>query len=110
MQFNFLEMLQHMGVPAMIVAIVLLTMGLASTTVFVERIITLRRSRAASRQFAAAVGSAMEAGEFDKVIGEAESSKRSHLARVLRSGLGMYQHATKTADISGLTPVDRTQR
>ncbi|MBI3783280.1 MAG: MotA/TolQ/ExbB proton channel family protein [Deltaproteobacteria bacterium] len=110
MQFNFVEMLQHMGVPAMVVAIVLLTMGMASLTVFVERVITLRRSRAASRKFAAAVGAPMEGGEFDKVIHEADAIRRSHLARVLRAGLGMYQHASKTADISGLTPIDRTQR
>ena len=33
-----------------------------------------------------------------------------HLARVVRSGLTTYWHATKTADISGLTPAERTRR
>ena len=56
MSFSFGEIWAHMGVPAMIIAGVLLTMGLASLTVFVERMFALRRSRQASRRFAAAVG------------------------------------------------------
>jgi len=110
MQFSVSEMWQHMGVPAMIVAGVLLTMGLASLTVFLERMLTLRRSRAASRRFASTVGSSMEAGDFDAVLVNAEKNSRSHLARVLCAGLAMFRHAKETQDISGLTPVDRTQR
>ncbi len=110
MQFNLTEMWQHMGTPAIIVAIVLLTMGLASLTVFIERLINLRRSRAASRTLAKAIGADIEAGKFDAVIAAADKLQRSHLARVIRSGLSTFRHAQQTADISGLTPVDRTQR
>ena len=110
MQFSFAEMWQHMGIPAIVVAGVLLTMGMASLTVFVERVITLRRSRAASRAFAVSIGSSMEAGHFDSILSEAENRTRSHLARVIRAGLATFQHAQHTADISGLKPVDRTQR
>ena len=49
MTFSLFEILSHMGVPAMIVGIILLAMGLASLTVFVERLLTLRR-RARSRR------------------------------------------------------------
>lgn len=110
MQFSITEMWQHMGTPAIIVAIVLLTMGMASLTVFIERVITLRRSRAASRKLAKAIGADIEAGKFDSVIAAAEKHQRSHLARVIHSGLTTFRHAEQTADISGLTPVDRTQR
>jgi biopolymer transport protein ExbB len=110
MQFSVTVMWQHMGTPAIIVAIVLLTMGMASLTVFIERVITLRRSRAGSRALAKAIGAEMDAGKFDFVIAEAERQQRSHLARVIRSGLTTFRHAEQTADISGLTPVDRTQR
>jgi len=103
MQFSFGEMWQHMGTPAVVVAIVLLAMGLASMTVFVERVITLRRSRAASRQLASEIGAGMEAGKFDEIIATAEQRKGSYLARVLRAGLTTYRHAQSTADISGLT-------
>jgi biopolymer transport protein ExbB/TolQ len=110
MSFNLFEILQHMGVPAMIVAAVLIVMGLASLTVFIERIIALRRSRAASRSFAAAVAEPMEAGNIDAVLQVSEGHNVGHLARVVRSALTTYWHATKTADISGLTPAERTRR
>jgi biopolymer transport protein ExbB len=110
MQFSLAEMWQHMGTPAIVVAAVLLTMGMASLTVFIERLITLRRSRTASRALAKAIGADIESGKFDSVIAATEKLQRSHLARVIRSGLATFRHAQQTADISGLTPVDRTQR
>lgn len=110
MQVNFLEVWQHMGLPALIVAGVLFVMGLASLTVFVERLFTLWRSRLASRRFSAEVAADMNAGNFDAVIGAADRFKRGHLARIVRSGLSTYRHAEQTADISGLTPFDQTQR
>jgi biopolymer transport protein ExbB len=110
MSFSFTEIWQHMGVPAMIVAGLLVVMGLASLTVFIERIITLRRSRAQSRTFAGAVAEAMQAGDVKTILAEADKHKQSHLARVVRSGLTTYWHACNTADISGLTPAERTRR
>jgi len=110
MSFGLSEIWQHMGWPALIVAAVLITMGLASLTVFIERITTLRRSRNASRAFAAHVADAMERGDVDSVIGDAEQFRAGHLARIVRSGLTTYWHALKTPDISGLTPTERTRR
>ncbi|HUI28078.1 MAG TPA: MotA/TolQ/ExbB proton channel family protein [Candidatus Kryptonia bacterium] len=110
MQFSFTEIFQHMGVPAMVVATVLVIMGLASLTVFIERIMTLRRSRAVSRAFAAAAGAHMDAGDFDAALAEAEKHERGHLPRVVRSALTTYRHAEETADVTGLTPVERTVR
>ena len=110
MGFSFSEMWAHMGWPAVVVAVVLLLMGLASLTVFVERIVTLIRSRAASEMFSARVAEHMAAGDFDAVVAETENFKLSHLARVVRGGLTTYGHAVETADASGLTPVDQTQR
>ena len=110
MNFNFSEMWQNMGLPAIVVASVLLAMGMASLTVFVERLLTLRRSRAASREFAAKVGDQVDAGNFDAVITEAESYSSGHLARVVRAALTAYRHAEQTTDVAGLSPLERTQR
>jgi biopolymer transport protein ExbB len=110
MQFSFLDIWSHMGIPAMVVAITLCIMGLASLTVFIERIISLRRSRNASKAFASQCGADIDAGKFDSVIGRAEEYQAGHLARVVRAGLSTFRHAEKTIDISGLTPVERTQR
>ena len=57
MGFSLSEMWGHMGLPARVVVGILVVMGLASLTVFIERILTLRRSRQASRRFAAESGS-----------------------------------------------------
>ncbi len=110
MSFSLFEIFQHMGVAAMVVAGVLVVMGLASLTVFIERIIALRRSRIASRNFAAAVAEPMQAGDIDAILTASEGHSTGHLARVVRSALTTYWHATKTADISGLTPAERTRR
>jgi len=110
MSFGFMDIWQHMGVPAMIVAAVLVVMGLASLTVFIERILTLRRSRSSSRAFASAVAEKMREGNVDAIVAEAERYERGHLARIVRTGVTTYWHAHNTADISGLTPAERTRR
>ena len=52
MTFGLMEMWNSMGLPAKVVGALLVTMGLASLTVFIERLIALRRSRSAGRRFA----------------------------------------------------------
>lgn len=109
MQFNIAEAWQHMGIPAIVVAAVLLVMGLASLTVFVERLVTLRRSGAASRRFAGTMGAHLETGDFDAILTEAEKYKRSHLARVVSACLSTCRHTLHTPGASGMTPFDRAQ-
>jgi biopolymer transport protein ExbB len=112
MSFSYLEIWQHMGGPAIAIASVLLVMGLASLTVFLERMVTLRRSRRASRAFAAHAADKLRGGEIDAVLGETQSKEfvHGHLARIVRSGLTTYVHARQTTDISGLPPAERTRR
>ena len=110
MQFSFSDIWQHMGGPAIAVATILALMGMASLTVFVERLFSLRRSRKASRVFSSKVAEAVSSGRFDAAIAEAEKHKHSHLARIFRAALVTYRHADRTADASALTPFDHTQR
>lgn len=110
MQFNWMEMWQHMGAPAIAVALVLLLMGLASLTVLVERLLTFRRSRAGSRAFAARIGGALESGHFEAVLEVAPEFEQSHLARVIRTGIQTFFHAERTAAVAGLSPLEQTQR
>lgn len=110
MQFNVVEMWQHMGIPAVVVAVVLLAMGLASLTVFIERLVTLRRSRAASRIFARTLGTKVQAGQFEALLADAEQHKHSHLARTVRACLSTFRHTMQTPDMSGLSAFDRTQQ
>lgn len=111
MGFSWTDMIAHMGVPAMVVAIVLAVMGLGSLTVFFERLITGRRSRSTSRQFAAKVAADLQAGRLKQVLDEAKKlAKDSHLARVVKSAIEAYAHAHATGDASELSPVERTRR
>ena len=112
MSFSFADIWAHMGVPAMIIAGILMIMGLASLTVFVERLFTLRRSRQASRLFAGAVGKEMQAGRVDGIVKKASEPafKHAHLAHIVRSGMQAYHHALETADAGGLPPAERTRR
>lgn len=112
MGFSFAEMWAHMGWPAIIVAAALLVMGLASLTVFIERLITLTRSRSTSKAFATQAGGHIRADTLDQVIEEAslDKFKHGHLPRLVRTVLLTYKHARETADASGLTPAERTRR
>lgn len=110
MGFSFGEMWSHMGWPAVTVAIVLLVMGLFSLTVFIERILTLRRSRAASRAFAAETGGHLRADMVETVIEEADKYPRGHLPHLVKAALTHYRHARDTADVSVVPPAERTRR
>jgi biopolymer transport protein ExbB len=110
MAFDWSDIWAHMGWPALIVAAVLFTMGLASLTVFVERLLTLGRSRTASRKFAAEIGSRLRRETIEHVVDEAGKLTLGHLPRLVKTGLATYEHARETVDISGLSPAERTRR
>jgi biopolymer transport protein ExbB len=110
MTFSLFEVVGHMGAPAMVVGVILLVMGLASLTVLVERLLTLRRSRTASRAFAAESGDHIREEFVDRLIDEAAKYPQGHLPRVVRAGLTTYRHARDTVDVSALSPAERTRR
>jgi biopolymer transport protein ExbB len=110
MGLSLSELWGNMGLPARIVFGVLVVMGLASLTVFIERIITLRRSRRASRQFVAESGSHVREDMIDTVIDETSKYKYGHLPRLVRAALSTYRHARETVDASVIPPAERTRR
>ena len=108
--FNWSEIWLHMGPPALAVAGVLLVMGVASLTVFVERVLTFRRSRAASARFASAIDNRFSASAVDRVISTAGDHGTGHLARLVESGLSTYRELRTNPDGSGLTLGESTRR
>lgn len=112
MTFNLLDIWQHMGTAATVVAVALLAMGLASLTVVVERAMALRSSRAASRRFSAQIGDPLRAGDIEAVLdlSAAPPHRGGHLTRLVRDVLTTYRHAVNTADAAGLPPAERTRR
>jgi biopolymer transport protein ExbB len=110
MGFSLSEMWGHMGVPAKAVFAILIVMGLASLTVFIERVLTLRRSRRASREFASESGGHVRAHMIDTVVDEASKYPQGHLPRLVKAALSTYRHARETADVSVIPPAERTRR
>ena len=110
MHFSLIEMWNTMGLPAKIVAVLLSCMGLASLTVFIERLIALRKSRASARKFATETGDDLHAGNFEPVVAEATKYPNGHLPRMVRSALSTYGHARNTHDGTGLHPLERMRR
>ena len=108
--FNWSEIWLHMGPPALAVAGVLLVMGIASLTVFVERLLAFRRSRSASARFASAIGDHFSPSAVDHIISEAGKFNAGHLARLVESGLSTYRDLLGNPDGSGLTPAESTRR
>jgi len=110
MHFSLTEMWSTMGIPAKVVAVILAGMGLASLTVFIERILAMRRSRAAARRFAAKTAQDLLAGSFGPVVEEASKYPQGHLPRMVRSALTTYVHAQHAHDGGGLPPIERMRR
>src|SRR5262245_40269230 len=103
MHFGLTQLGSQLGAPAIVVASVLLLMGLAAVTVFVERLLMLRRSRRESQAFAEQANQMLDAGKFAEVLAETKKYPNGTLPRIVRTGLATYRHALDTIDISGLS-------
>jgi biopolymer transport protein ExbB len=108
MNLSLIEIWHTMGIPAKVVGLFLVVMGMASLTVFVERLLALRRSRAASRKFATEAAEGMAGGLIEHTIEQAGEYQQGHLPRLVRSALTVYVDTGD--DVTGLTPVERTRR
>jgi biopolymer transport protein ExbB/biopolymer transport protein TolQ len=97
--FDLLEMWSRMLWPARSVAIALLVMSAWSIGVMIDRWIAFRAARRQSRQFAPIVAGALHEGKLDEAIRVADRNKKSHLARVVISGLQEFRRHTESAEV-----------
>lgn len=110
MTFSLIEIWHSMGVPAKLVALALMAMGLVSLAAFIERVLALRASRKASKAFAQETGGILNPDTIQRVIEEAAKQPKGHLPRLVESGLTTYVEAREHDDGSGLSAVERTRR
>jgi biopolymer transport protein ExbB len=82
---------EHMGWPARGIAIILLLMSAWSIGVMIDRWMAFSAARKQSRLFAPAVGGALREGKLREALLVAERNKKSHLAKVVSSGLQEFQ-------------------
>ena len=92
-----------MGGIAKGVVVILAIMSAYSISVMIERWLTYRQARKQSRLFTPAVAECLKDGKIDEAIALGEQYNKSHLAKVLTSGLQELQAHTKSKEIPGET-------
>ncbi len=98
--FDLISMWGHMGWPARAIAIVLLAMSAWSIGVMIDRWMAFSAARKQSRKFAPVVAGALREGKLDEAILVAGRNKKSHLARVVTSGLQEFRGNGKSTMVS----------
>jgi len=97
MRWDLPTMWDNMGWLARTIALILLTMSAWSIGVMLDRWVAFRAARKQSRQFAPGVAGALREGKLDEAIRLAERNKKSHLAKVVTSGLQVYRAHDESA-------------
>jgi biopolymer transport protein ExbB len=98
---NILELWNSMGGIAKGVVVLLALLSAYSISVMIERWLTYRQARKQSRLFTPAVAECLKDGKIDEAIALGEQYNKSHLAKVLISGLHELQAHSKSKDIPG---------
>jgi biopolymer transport protein ExbB len=101
MGINIVELWTSMGIIAKGVVVILLILSAYSISVMIERWVTYRQARKQSRLFTPAVAECLKDGKIDEAIALGEQYNKSHLAKVLVSGLHELQAHSKSKDIPG---------
>jgi biopolymer transport protein ExbB len=101
MGINIAELWTQMGPVAKIVVVILGIMSAYSISIMIERFLVYRQARKQSRVFTPAVAECLKEGKIDEAIALGEQNNKSHLAKVLISGLHELQAHARSKDIPG---------
>src|SRR5246500_2498005 len=101
--WDLVSLLKSMGILAKIVVIILFVMSGWSIGVMIDRWMAFSAARKQSRAFAPAVAGALRDGKIDEAIKVAERNKKSHLAKVVTSGLMEFRAHQESGEIPGET-------
>jgi biopolymer transport protein ExbB len=95
------ELWDSMGWLAKGIVLLLLALSAYSISVMIERWLTYRNARKQSRLFTPAVAECLKDGKIDEAIALGEQYNKSHLSKVLISGLHELQAHSKSKEIPG---------
>src|ERR1700687_2798623 len=84
----------QMGWGARIVVLILFIMSAWSVGIMIDRAIMYGAARKQSRMFVQQVAGALRDGKLDEAISIAERNKKSHIAKVVATGLSEFQSAS----------------
>ena len=98
---NLAEMWAQMGPTAKGVVFILAFMSIYSIGVMFERFLTFRQARKQSREFVNPFAECLKNNNLDEALAISERNNKSHLAKVLYSGLQEFQAHEKSKEIPG---------
>ena len=88
------SMWASMGWPGKSVVVLLFIMSAWSVGVMIDRVLMYSAARKQSRIFVQQVAGALREGKLDEAISIAERNKKSHIAKVVATGLSEFQSAS----------------
>ena len=92
--WDVVSLLKAMGWPARIVVLILFLMSAWSVGIMIDRALMYSAARKQSRIFVQQVAGALREGKLDEAISIAERNKKSHIAKVVATGLSEFQAAS----------------
>ncbi len=102
------SMWNSMGWLAKAVVVLLFFMSIWSFGVMIDRILMYNAARKQSRIFVQQVAGALREGKLDEAISIAERNKKSHIAKVVATGLSEFQSAS--AQVSDAEVIEAAKR
>jgi biopolymer transport protein ExbB/TolQ len=97
-RFDPWQLFVKMDWPARAIVLILMVMSAWSLGVMIDRWIAYSAARKQSRKFAPQVAGALREGKLDEAILVAERNKKSHLAKVVTSGLLEFRVQGKSSE------------
>jgi len=106
--WDLVSMWHNMGVPAKVVVVILFTMSAWSVGIMIDRALMYSAARKQSRVFLQQVAGALKDNKLDEAISIAERNKKSHIAKVVATGLSEFQSAS--SQVSDMEVIDAAKR
>ena len=92
--WDLVTMWHNMGIPAKLVVGILFVMSAWSVGIMIDRALMYSAARKQSRVFVQQVAGALKDNKLDEAISIAERNKKSHIAKVVATGLSEFQAAS----------------
>ncbi len=107
-QWDLRTMWGNMSLIAKIVVFILFVLSVYSFGVMIDRALMYSAARKQSRIFVQQVAGALKDGKLDEAIAIAERNKKSHIAKVVATGLSDFQSASQ--QVSDSDVIDAANR
>ena len=106
--WDLVAMWHNMGIPAKTVVFILFVMSAWSVGIMIDRALMYSAARKQSRVFVQQVAGALKDNKLDEAISIAERNKKSHIAKVVATGLSEFQAAS--AQVSDEEVIEAAKR